>query len=77
MLRPRAAAVVTKTPAGTAMAGKQTTINNQLKAAAATATETATVTLLSVPWYLYVLTYLPPIYHKEQNKEAGTSYRQI
>jgi hypothetical protein len=44
VLQPRAAAVVTKTPAGTAMAGKQTTINNQLNAAAATATETARMT---------------------------------
>ncbi len=44
VLRPRAAAVETKTPAGAAMVGKQTTINNQLKAAAATATEMATMT---------------------------------
>ena len=44
VLRPRAATVETKTPAGTTMAGKQTTINDQLKAAAATATETATMT---------------------------------
>jgi hypothetical protein len=44
VLRPHVPAVVTKTPTGTAMAGKQTTINNQLKAAAATATETATMT---------------------------------
>jgi hypothetical protein len=34
--------VGTKTPAGTAMAGAQTTINNQLKVAAAMAIETAT-----------------------------------
>jgi hypothetical protein len=32
-----AATVATKTPAGTEMAGAQTTINNQLKAAAAMA----------------------------------------
>jgi hypothetical protein len=38
----RAAAVVMKTPAATAMVGAQTTINNQLKSA--TATETATMT---------------------------------
>jgi hypothetical protein len=44
VLQPRAAAVETKTPAGTVMAGKQTTINNQLKAAAAMATEMATMT---------------------------------
>jgi hypothetical protein len=36
--------VATKTPAATAMAGAQTTINNQLKAAAATVMETATMT---------------------------------
>jgi hypothetical protein len=34
----RAAVVAIKTPAAKAMAGAQTTINNQLKAAAATAT---------------------------------------
>jgi hypothetical protein len=45
VLQPHAAAVVTKTPVGTAMVGKQTTINNQLKAAAATATETATMAM--------------------------------
>ncbi len=44
VLQPRATAVVNKTPVGTTMAGKQTTINNQLKAVAATATETATMT---------------------------------
>ncbi len=44
VLQPRATAVETKTPVGTAMAGKQITINNQLKAVAATATETATMT---------------------------------
>ncbi len=44
VLRPCAATVATKTPAGTAMVGKQPTINNQLKAAAAMATETATMT---------------------------------
>ena len=33
--------VVTKTPVETAMAGGKITINNQLKAVAATATETA------------------------------------
>ncbi len=35
-----AAAVATKTPVETAMAGGKTTINNQLKVAAAMATET-------------------------------------
>jgi len=42
VLPPRAAAVVMKTPAATAMVGAQITINNQLKSA--TATETATMT---------------------------------
>ncbi len=42
VLPPGATAVATKTPAATAMAGAQTTINNQLKAATATATEMAT-----------------------------------
>ena len=42
VLRPRAAAVAMKTPAVTAMAGAQTTINNQLNASTATATMTAT-----------------------------------
>ncbi len=41
VLPPRAAAVA-KTPTVTAMAGVQTTINNQLNAPMATATETAT-----------------------------------
>ncbi len=40
-LLPCAAMVVTKTPAATAMAGAKTTVNNQLKVAAATAMETA------------------------------------
>jgi hypothetical protein len=40
-LLPRTAMVAMKTPAATAMAGAQTTINNQLKAVAATAIETA------------------------------------
>jgi hypothetical protein len=40
MLTPRTAAVATKTPAATAMAGAHTTINNQLREAAAMATET-------------------------------------
>jgi hypothetical protein len=44
VLQPRAATVETKTTVGTAMAGKQTTLNNQLKAVAATATETMTMT---------------------------------
>jgi hypothetical protein len=39
-------AVATKTPAATAMAGAQTTINNQLKATAATAMEMATMTAM-------------------------------
>ncbi len=43
VLPPRAAAVATKTLVATAMAGEQTTINNQLKAVAATVTETATM----------------------------------
>jgi hypothetical protein len=38
------AAAAPKTPVATAMAGAQTTINNQLKVSAATATETATMT---------------------------------
>ncbi len=37
-------AVATKTPVATLMAGAQTTINNQLQAVVATATETATMT---------------------------------
>jgi hypothetical protein len=43
-LPPRATAVATKTPAAIVMAGAQTTINNQLKLAAAMATETAMMT---------------------------------
>jgi hypothetical protein len=38
--------VTTKTPAAAAMAGVQTTINNHLKAAAATAMETAMLTIV-------------------------------
>jgi hypothetical protein len=41
-LPPRAATVVTKTPAGTAMVGARPTINNQLNAAAAMAMEKTT-----------------------------------
>jgi hypothetical protein len=40
----RAAVVATKIPAGIAMLGAQTTINNQLKLVAAMATETVTMT---------------------------------
>jgi hypothetical protein len=43
VLPPRDAAVAMKTPAVTAMAGAQTTINNQLNASMPTATETATM----------------------------------
>jgi hypothetical protein len=46
MLSPRAGVVVMKTPVATAMAGAQT-INNQLKAAMATVTETATTTAMT------------------------------
>jgi hypothetical protein len=46
-LPPRAAAVATKSPAVIAMAGAQTTINNQLKLAAAMATETMTMTAMT------------------------------
>ena len=50
-----AAAVAIKTPATTAMAGAQTTINNQLKAATATATETTMMTATTtVPIRHYV-----------------------
>jgi hypothetical protein len=42
VLPPGAAGVAMKTPAVTAMAGAQTTINNQLNASTATATEMAT-----------------------------------
>jgi hypothetical protein len=42
VLPPRAATVVTKIPASTAMAGALPTINNQLKAAAAMAMEMRT-----------------------------------
>ena len=45
-LPPRAAAVATKTPAATAKAGAQTTINNQLKSATPTETETMTATTM-------------------------------
>jgi hypothetical protein len=45
-LPPHAAMVGTKTTAATAMAGAQTTIINQLKAAVAMATETATMTTI-------------------------------
>ncbi len=44
VLPPRAAALAAKTPVATAMAGEQTTINNQPKAAAPTAMEMATMT---------------------------------
>ena len=44
MLPPRAAEVATKTPVATAMAGEQTTINNQPKAVASMATDTETMT---------------------------------
>ncbi len=43
-LPPRAVTVATKTPAATVMAGALPTINNQLKAAATIAIETATTT---------------------------------
>jgi hypothetical protein len=43
-LLPHATAVATKTPASTAMAGAQTTINNQLNVVAATVMEMATMT---------------------------------
>ncbi len=43
-LLPRATMVATKKPAATAMAGAQTSITNQLKAAATMAMETATTT---------------------------------
>mgnify|MGYP000751559869 CR=1 FL=1 len=46
-LPPRATAVATKTLAATAKAGAQTTINNELKVAAATATITATMTVMT------------------------------
>ena len=48
MLRLHAAAVVMKTPAATAIAGSQTTINNQLKAAMAMETEMATITAMTM-----------------------------
>ncbi len=48
MLPPGAAPLATKTPAATAMAGAQTTINNRLKAVAATATETAAMTAMTM-----------------------------
>jgi hypothetical protein len=44
----RAATVATKTPAVTAMAGALLTINNQLKATAAMATETVTSTTIEM-----------------------------
>ncbi len=44
VLPPRAATVAMKTPAVTAMAGAQTTINNEQKSVTATATKTATMT---------------------------------
>jgi hypothetical protein len=44
----RAVVVVTEKPSATAMAGAQTTINNQLKAAAVTAMETATMTVMTM-----------------------------
>jgi hypothetical protein len=44
LLPPHAAMVATKTPAATAMAGSQTTINNQLETVMATATATAMMT---------------------------------
>jgi hypothetical protein len=48
VLPPRAATVVTKTPAVTAKAGAQTKINNELKVVAATATITATMTAMTM-----------------------------
>ncbi len=47
-LPPCATAVVMKTPMVTAMAGTQTTINNQLKASTTTGTETATMTAMTM-----------------------------
>jgi hypothetical protein len=44
MLPPHTTAVVTKTPVAAVMAEAQTTINNQLKVAAATETKTMTMT---------------------------------
>jgi hypothetical protein len=44
VLPPHATAVATKTPVATAMAGEQTTINNQPKAAASKVKEMATMT---------------------------------
>ncbi len=46
VLPPRVATVATKTLVATAMAGAQTTINNQLITVAATATETAMTTTI-------------------------------
>jgi hypothetical protein len=51
-----------KTPAATAMAGAQTAINNQLKAATATATMTATTSFVELYWiycyYLFIYHYV-------------------
>jgi hypothetical protein len=47
-LPPRAVTVATKTMATIAMAGAQTTINNQLKVAASLATEMATRTTIKM-----------------------------
>jgi hypothetical protein len=46
VLPPRTTAVAMKTPVATAMVRAQTTINNQLKAATAMATETVTTTAM-------------------------------
>ncbi len=60
VLPPRAAAVAKKTPVATAMAGSQTTINNQLKAVAAMAMETATMThIAGITLYLTLPSYQP------------------
>jgi hypothetical protein len=48
MLPPHAAAVAKKTPVVTALAGEQTTINNQLQAVALTATEMGTMTEMTM-----------------------------
>ncbi len=53
------AAAVTKTPAATAMVGAQTTINNQLKVATATATEIAMMTATMIMMRTKA-TVLPP-----------------
>ena len=59
MLPPHAAAVVLKTPVATGMAGAETTINNQLKAATAAATEMARMAATEMTMEMKAMVVVP------------------